>query len=326
MKRSWQLLVCMVLAGLTFSSLTGSRAGAQDAIGNGLEKVDLSGKLEMIVGNQIKFKAEDGQESVVLVGEDTTFSYIGTAEPAALTPGLMVRFTAPFDAAGTPQAPLAELEIFRPARERRMSLEMRQSQTPGIYPAIEKDKVEPTSGKGAASNKPATKTTPAAKPGTVNAARETAAKGNSAKEDTTKGRNAKANRAEPVQSAGGVQDYLVVGMLRAVQGDKLQIFAGNRPVIVQAEAGVKINVSAGDPLFCQPGDEIKLTGLKSPEGLIQAEAIEVTGAKPLGSVDEKAHARNSRTKQSGKSDEKQTTDKQGNSKVNPKGPAPNKAK
>ncbi len=288
MKRNSQTFVLVVLAGLVLTSLTGARLFAQEPGEGGLEIVELSGKLDMILGNQIKLKSENGEESVVLVGSDTTFAYQGTAEPTALSAGLMVRFTAAFDAAGTPQAPLAELEVFTPVRVRRMSLEMRQSQTPGIYPATDEGQEQTGKGQGADNRKapgnvatskpvpgntPQVRTPPAANP------RDKSGKGNG-----------------PPAAAGAVQDYLVVGMLRAIQGDKLQIFAGNRPLILQADPGLKITVSAGDPTFCQPGDEIKLTGLKSPAGLIQADTIEVTGAKPLGSVDEKAQSRKKRSK------------------------------
>src|SRR5690606_14308790 len=92
------------------------------------------GQLEAIVGNQLKMVGEDKTASLVLIGDDSTFSYSGTADPAVLAPGLMVRFTADFDLTGKPQAPLAELEIFRPLHGRRLPLEVQQSQTPGIYP------------------------------------------------------------------------------------------------------------------------------------------------------------------------------------------------
>ena len=58
---------------------------------------------------------------------------------------------------------------------------------------------------------------------------------------------------------------------------------------------MKITVSAGDPTFCQPGDEVKLNALKLPNGIIQADTILITGAKPLGVVDPKALARNNRS-------------------------------
>ncbi len=301
MLRISQALMALLLMGLQLSSLTSSFLRAQEPGAAGLEIVELSGKLDAILGNQIKLKSEDGKESVVLVGNETTFSYKGTAEPSALSAGQMVRFTAAFDAAGNPQAPLTQLEVFTPVRAgRRLSLELRQKQTPGIYPTSDKPngdkKVDQTaqSAKVAGNSKPTEKAVAKPVP-----SKGTSAKNSPAVNARDKDKNAKASASQANKTGattGAVQDYLVVGMLRAVQGEKLQIFAGNRPVIVSAGASMKITVSAGDPVFCLPGDEIKLTGLKSPQGLIQADAIEVTGAKPLGSVDEKAQARNKRTK------------------------------
>lgn len=278
-----------------FSSLTTSAVRAQEPGDTGLEIVELSGSLEMILGNQIKMKTQDGQEVVVLVGDDTEFAYTGTAEPTALSPGLMVRFIAPFDAAGMPQAPLTELEVFRPARARRMTPEMRMKQTPGVYPATEMDQDADPRSKAAATPRAAAQT--AANPRT--------AKNRPAPQvprDRLNNRNAaQANQAAAnVVPTGNVQDYLVVGRLQAIQGDRLQVFAGNVPVIVQAAADLEIKVTAGDPLFCQAGDEIQLNGLKNPSGVIQGKEIEVTGAKPLGSVDEKDQVRNSRAAKRGK--------------------------
>ncbi len=281
MKRNWFKLTCMGLLSLACTSLTDSRSVAQEDNAAGLEIVNLTGQLEAIVGNQLKITGKDKTSSLVLIGDESTFSYSGTASPAVLTPGLMVRFTADFDLAGNPQAPLADLEIFRPLQGRRLSLEVRQSQTPGIYPV---DQQQPT---GAASKKTTTKAPPANK----------APQGSKAKQPANAAGNPAANNIAPA----AVQTFQVVGVLRAIQGDRLQVVAGNRPLILQASPELKITVSAGDPSFCQPGDEVKLNALKLPNGIIQADTILVTGAKPLGVVDPKTLARNTRDKPKDKS-------------------------
>lgn len=319
--------MALLLMGLQLSSLTSSFLCAQGPGSAGLEIVELSGKLDAILGNQIKLKSEDGKESVVLVGNETTFSYKGTAEPSALSAGQMVRITAAFDAAGNPQAPLTQLEVFTPVRVgRRMSLEERQKQTPGIYPTSDKPngdkRVEQTAqaAKVTGTNKSAEKAVTKSAPG-----KSAPGKNSPVVNARDKDKNAKANASQANKTGattGAVQDYLVVGMLRAVQGNQLHIVAGNRPVMVSASPDLKITVSAGDPAFCLPGDEIKMTGLKSPQGLIQADVIEVTGAKPLGSVDEKAQARNKRTK----SGEKETDKDKEKDKAATKGNAAQKAK
>lgn len=320
MLRISQALVVVLLLGLECFGLNSSFLCAQEPGSAGLEIVELSGKLEAILGNQIKLKSEDGKESVVLVGNETTFSYTGTAEPSAISAGQLVRFTAAFDAAGNPQAPLTQLEVFTPVRVgRRLSLELRQKQTPGIYPTSDKpngdkkmDKTAQTA-KLPGNSKRAEGVVTKPTPGKATPAKNSPATNARDKDKNAKGNANQANKPGTAATAvGAVQDYLVVGVLRAVQGNQLQIFAGNRPVMVSAGAGMKITVSAGDPGFCLPGDEIKLTGLKSPAGLIQADVIEVTGAKPLGSVDEKAQARNKRTKPGEKEKEKDKAATKGN--------------
>ncbi|MEZ6074227.1 MAG: hypothetical protein R3C56_00720 [Pirellulaceae bacterium] len=148
------------LLSLAFNSLTDSRSSAQDNNAAGLEIVNLTGQLEAIVGNQLKIVGEDKTANFVLIGNDSTFTYNGTADPAVLTPGLMVRFTADFDLAGKPQAPLAELEIFRPMRGRRLPLEVQQSQTPGVYPVDPQGPASAAAKRSTAKEPPANKAAP----------------------------------------------------------------------------------------------------------------------------------------------------------------------
>ncbi len=262
-------LTLVALFGCVLTSLVDSRSLAQDDVAGGLEIAKLTGKLEAIAGNQLKLTAEDQTPNVVLMNDNTSFRYTGTAEPSVLAPGLMVRFTAELDMAGTPQAPLAELEIFRPLLGQRLSLEARQSQTPGIYPLDDDDAQA--------------KTPPANRQGANRGA---------------------AGRPTPSTPASAVRAYQVVGLVRAIQGDRMQVVAGHQPLIFQAASEVKVTVSAGDPSYCQPGDDVSINALKMPNGMLQAESIHVTGAKALGAIDAKALARNNRKQPRGKLDDK----------------------
>ncbi len=83
----------------------------------------------------------------------------------------------------------------------------------------------------------------------------------------------------------GMKNYQVVGQIRAVQDDRLQVQAGGQfLVMAQLDPAVVITVASGDTFFCVPGDKVEVTGLRNPaqNTLIQAERVEITGAKSLG--------------------------------------------
>lgn len=223
-------LLYLVSPCLRSGTLFGQEAAAP---AGGLEIASFEGTLTAIAGDKIKVKGKDGAERMAVVNAQSTLKYTGTADVKFLRPGLTVRFSAVFDVRkGIPLAPLNEIEIFRPAKERRMSPEQRQSQTPGIYPVNEK-------------------------------------------------------KDSNVQSPkDGQQNFLVVGLLRAVQSNKIQVFAGSRPIMADLNEQIKISVVAGDVLFCQPGDKVKVTGLRNPsqQDWVQAETVEIVGSKPLGAM------------------------------------------
>ena len=265
MTRSWQRHIALLAVAFGLFSLTAAMAVAQDAGANGLELVELSGKLEAITGNALKIKTEDNQEHMVMVAAQTGFSYSGTADLKFLTPGLFVRFVAAFDNNAVAQAPLTKLEIFRPAKARRMSAEVLRSQTPGIYPVTDD------------------------KPG---------------KEDKV------------AAAPAGSQNYQIVGQLRGFQTNKIQVAAGQRPIMVELSPELVISVASGDPYFCQAGDQVEISGLKNSSGLIQADTVQVKGSAPLGPGESKATGRNSRTRGSaatrGKLGEKDSNPSAGN--------------
>lgn len=130
------ILVVSVILGVWTSCFCIARAQNQPG---GLEIAEVEGTLQAIAGSRLKVLGDDNSEYFVMLTGKSTFKYAGTAEAKFLRPGLMVRFTATFDVQkGIAIKPVGEIEIFRPAKQRRMTQEQRQSQTPGIYPREEK--------------------------------------------------------------------------------------------------------------------------------------------------------------------------------------------
>lgn len=290
MKRPIKCFIC-VLVGL--ASQVQLAIGQDDKSPDGeLEIASVQGTLEAISTDTIKVKTDKGEEYFAVLRPKATFKYSGTAELSFLVPGLFVRFTAPFNPqTRAPQGAIADIEVFREIRQsgKRMSRELLQSQTPGIYPVTENEKEK-------------TQDREKEKRG---------GKENEAGKDT----------AVP----GGAQSFRVVGRLTAIQGGQMQVFVGNFPIIVQLDPAATVSVSAGDATFCQFGDEVEITGLRKADdksNRIQADEIEVTGAKPLGQIENGAAA--SPKSPRGKLGEKDASTKNSTTKSSaPKTPAKN---
>lgn len=243
--------------------LNQSQTFAQNA--GGLEIASVEGELSGIAGDRLAVKTEDGKEYFAVLGRKCSLKYSGTADSQFLQPGLMVRFDATFDVTkGVATAPIAELEVFRPFKGR-LSQQQRKDQTPGLYPAsTDKQAADP-------------------------------------KDNPRYRRNQNQNQTA---SNDKLQVFRVVGLINGRQASKLRIMTGRQTILVDLTADPKIKIASGDVLFCNPGDKVKVTGLRNPaqETVIQAETIEIEGAKPLGKSD---------GEQSGKSDSK--TDKKSSS-------------
>jgi hypothetical protein len=221
---------------------------AQNA--GGLEIASVEGELTGVAGDRIAVQTEDGKEYFAVYGRKCSLKYSGTADPQFLQPGLMVRFDATFDVAkGVATEPIAELEVYRPLKGR-LSQQQRKDQTPGFYPISED--------KQAAGNK----------------------------DNPRYRRNQSQNQTT---NSGNLQAFRVVGLINGRQGSKLRIMTGRQAILVDLTADPRITVASGDVLFCNPGDKVQVTGLRNPsqETLIQAETIEIDGAKPLGKSDGK---------------------------------------
>ncbi len=223
---------------------------AQDNAAGSLEIATVEGKFEAAAGDRIKVKGEDGASYYALLGPKSSVQYRGTADARFLRPGFMVRFNATFDIRrGIALTPVSEIELFRPARQKRMSREQRLDQTPGIFPVTKK-------------------------------------------QEGDKGKSAPQTGSQGLAGAAASQELRVVGQLQLIQANKMRVMAGNRAVLVDLAQDPKISVAAGDVFFCQPGDAVKVTGLRNPaqELLLQVDTIEIAASQPLGSVGLPANA------------------------------------
>jgi len=269
------------LWGLVLAVFLSASASAQDA--GGLEIAKVKGELKMVAGYQLKLATDDKKEVLAVINpQKTNFTYVGTAEPQFLVPGLMVRFSGAFDAAGRPSGPIKEIEIFTPIQKRRMTAEFMQSQTAGVYP-IQDGGAKPAEANskkdGAALTQQLASKQPAAKnkPGTKGKADE---------------------KSTLAPAPAGSQNFRVVGKIAAAQGDTLRIAAGNLPIMVQLDPEVVITVASGDTTFCMEGDKVEVTGLRnaSQKDVVEAETVIVTGAKPLGTAEQEKSNRKPRSR------------------------------
>lgn len=262
----WSL--CLSI-GMTFL-LSVTECAAQ----NGLKTFDNKGTLVNVGDYQLLFKAKDGTEyTVYLNAEQLSFSYTGTAELKALSPGMMVRFKGKFDAKGNPQEDLKELEIFLPKQNVRMNPEEELAQTPGVYP-VGGDKAN---GNAAANQV-------AGNQAAGNADAKSNAKDSKTK-NTKQKPTTKSTDKKPVGKQGEAQEYKVVGQIVNAQSGKLQVSTGTQSFIVQVANAAKITVATPTADYCMPGDEVHVVGLTSVEQPkeVQARTIRISGAKPLGS-------------------------------------------
>ncbi len=254
-----------ILAGMLQSCI----AHAQDTgkTGGGLQIAQVSGTMQARALDKIKIVAEDKKEYFAIVSEQTSLIYKGTAEPDYLTQGLFVRYSAELNPSGQAQGPVKELEVFNASQHRRMSPEQMREQTPGVYQV--RGEVGNTKKPG---EKPKDK--PAAKP------------------NAASGKGAQASGAQ----ASGTQAYRVVGQIALIKAGKMLVQAGGAQVHLELDPKAEIKVTSHDTSFCQIGDQVKVSGLRTAgqEQFIQSESLEITGAKLLGPAEGKT-TKNSKT-------------------------------
>lgn len=212
----------------------------------GLDVAEVNGKLDAASGNRLKITGDDGQDYLVSLNQQSTIDYEGTAEPEFLRPGMLVRFTCSFDTNGQPQQAVSELEIFQPMQRRRMRPDEMQKQTPGIYPVVAPE----------------------------------------ARQQSQQPQHQRRQQPAPQQppaSAEATQEYRIVGKVMGIEQGRMQVMAGNRPVMVELEPELKVTVASGDLTFSNPGDQIKVSGLvnAAQPNFIQAESVRIEGAEPL---------------------------------------------
>ncbi len=236
---------------------------AQDAgkTVGGLQIAQISGTMQAAQLNQIKIVAEDKKEYFAVVSEQTSLQYKGTAESDFLTPGLLVRFSAELNQSGQVQGPVKELEVFTISQHRRLSPEQMRDQTAGVYQV----------GGEVGNVKPSDK----------------------AKDKTA---------AKPTANSTKVaQSYRIVGQIAGVKAGKMFVQAGGVQVQLELDPKAVINVTSQDTTFCQMGDQVKVSGLRTAgqEQFIQSESLQIIGAKPLKPVEGKT-AKNGKTTKSTK--------------------------
>ena len=236
----------------TLVALFQFNVSAQDAgkaVG-GLQIAQISGTMQAMQLNQIKILAEDKKEYFAVVSEQTALQYRGTAEPEFLTPGLLVRFSAELNQSGQVQGPVTELEVFTISQHRRMSPEQMREQTAGVYQV---------GGEVGNAKKPGDK------PKDKVPSKPTAA------------------------SAKSSQAYRVVGQIAGTKAGKMFVQAGGVQVQLELDPKAVIKVTSHDTAFCQMGDQVKVSGLRTAgqEQFIQSETLEIVGAKALGPAEGK---------------------------------------
>ena len=283
---------------MPFASLYAQADQDQSAPAGGLEIAKLEGTLEALAGDRLKIKGADGAEYFIVLTPQTTLRYTGTADAKFLRPGLMVRFDATFDVQqGITIKPISEIEIFRPLNQRRMTREQRQNETPGIYPirAADEEKDDAANARQQrAANRRQSQRGGRPRPGQQQAGQQDPVQQNAAQQNAAQ-QNATQQGAGQRTASGGAnqpgvhlnsasQDFRVVGQLSVIQPTKLRVLAGNRPLIVDVDQDTQVTVAAGDAVFCLPGDQVQVTGLRNAAqaNLVQAETVEIEGATPLG--------------------------------------------
>jgi len=288
MKRSVQILPRLISLRLTALTLAAaaslapiSTARAQDTnkAGGGLQIAQVSGTMQAMVQNHVKIAAEDKKEYFIILTDQTSLQYRGTAEPDFLMPGLMVRFSAELTQSGGVEAPVTELEVFTYSQSRRMTPEQMREQTPGVYQVG-----------GEVGN--------AKKPGGKEAAKQTAAPAQAiVKTQANAKANPKGQSKPPAASSAGAQPYRVVGQVVGTQSGKVFVQAGSVRIQFDLDPKAVINVAARDTTFMQIGDQVKVSGLRNAaqEQYIQAETVAIVGAKPLGPAEGKAGAKNAKS-------------------------------
>ncbi|MEM7558144.1 MAG: hypothetical protein AAF394_03400 [Planctomycetota bacterium] len=140
--------VWLILLSASCIAQVGNAPASQAQGGRGPEISQVKGTLEGIARDRIKIKSDDGKETIAVLGRSSRIQYEATASANFLRPGMMVRFESGFDVQqGTPLAPIAQLEVFRPSKSTTLQPEERKKQTAGIYPASDfKDEKEENKG------------------------------------------------------------------------------------------------------------------------------------------------------------------------------------
>ena len=237
--------------------------------GVGFELVDVVGKLDSMMGNNLKIISDGNIETIAVLDPRSTIKFTGQAKSSWLPSGMLVRFSARFDGAGKPEAPIKTLDAFQMATRGRMTADEMRDQTPGMYPE-------------GSSIGTATKSLFNDKKTDKKSEKKSTKKTDSAADKKS---SAKKRGSKDTEFDGGTpQAYRVVGHVMQVEGNKLLLRAGTQQLTVDIDPAATINVNLPHAMAALPGDSITLKGLRNPRDpkFVQAEVIDIKAAKLLG--------------------------------------------
>ena len=247
--------------------------GAAAAPGIGFEIVNVTGKLDSMLGSNLKILSDGNIETIAVLDQRTSAKFSGQAKSTWLPPGILVRFSARFDGNGKAEAPLKSLDAFVTDPRARLTPDEMRNQSPGMYPeggsignatkGLFNDKSSDAKGNRKADKKADKKTD---------------------KKVDKKSEGKKGAKNAELASLGTPQTYRVVAQVMQVQQNTMFLRAGNQTLSVEIDPAATINVSLPHVLFAVPGDAITLSGLRSPRDpkFVQVEKIEVKATKLLG--------------------------------------------
>ncbi len=269
--RVWLAIgLCLWFSQATFGQLKKKPNEAGGFAGGvGFELVDVAGKLDSMMGANLKIISDGNIETIAVLDPRSTIKFIGQAKSTWLPPGMLVRFSARFDGSGKPETPIKTLDAFQMNTRGRLTPDEMRDQTPNMYP--EGTSIG-TATKGLFNDK---KTDKRPEKKSTKKTDNVAEKKSSVKKRGSK---------DTDLDVGTPQAFRVVGQVMQVEGNKLFLRAGTHQLTVDIDPAATINVNLPHAMAALPGDSVTLKGLRNPRDpkFVQAEVIDIKAAKLLG--------------------------------------------
>ena len=106
----------------------------QVGVANANEVTEFSGKLKGMNRGVLLITRDDGTEIMVQAPDSPAgLTFVATAKPPFLKPGMLVRFTGMFGPTGIAAAPIQKVELFQPVAAAALPHHIRESFTPGVH-------------------------------------------------------------------------------------------------------------------------------------------------------------------------------------------------